>query len=224
MGYRPLHDDGWSRSLPSPGERAVVAKVLGLNHVAQSSISPQNVEQQRQTTTNNEKRNGCSGAVSMRLGWSATPPGQNPAYRPTRHHQPADLLKRRNSRPAGKRSVASSPKPIWPSTSAEATTRRPDGAISDETMRRAIEISRSVNPDGGTANFWLFGNTTKMLDRARLEVENSFRQAGYEIPLWPPELTDARGRHSCAMRERLCAVRKSARVPQCQVERLAEHE
>jgi hypothetical protein len=22
----------------------------------------------------------------MRLGWSATPPGQNPAYRPTRHH------------------------------------------------------------------------------------------------------------------------------------------
>ena len=83
--------------------------------------------------------------------------------------------------------VASSPKPIWPTTSTETTTSRPEGAISNETMRRAIEISRSVDPDGHNANFWLFGITPKKLERARVDVENGFRRAGFDIPPWPPE-------------------------------------
>jgi hypothetical protein len=28
----------------------------------------------------------------MHMGWSAKPPGQNPAYRPTRHHSQSSLM------------------------------------------------------------------------------------------------------------------------------------
>jgi hypothetical protein len=60
------------------------------------------------------------------------------------------------------------------------STKRADGGISDESMRRALELVRRV-PLEGNARFRIFGGTRKMLDQAQREVEEGFRQAGFAV-------------------------------------------
>ena len=76
------------RHLPTAKRRArpVLMKVVGQHRARRSSISPQPNDKHCETTTNDEKRFGCSAVVSPAFGLVSGTPGQNPAYRPTRHH------------------------------------------------------------------------------------------------------------------------------------------
>ena len=56
----------------------------------------------------------------MRLGWSATPPGQYPAYRPTRHHSPLA----QGVRPVAPPPSSSSPQPARTAVECDGEHRR----------------------------------------------------------------------------------------------------